>query len=341
MKQLLLFLSLLCASCIEPGAVELKVFQFNIWQEGTQIEGGFDLLADHIIQSDADFVTFSEVRNYNSTRFCDRITEALQQKGATYYSFYSYDSGLLSRYPIVDSMVIFPERDDQGSAYKLVADVHGTRVSVYTAHLDYRNCAYYDVKGYDGSTWEERESERDVNRVLEINRRSKRDDAMAAILKDAKKDIEQGNLVIIGGDFNEPSHLDWIESTKDMFDRQGLVVEWSVSSMLEKAGYIDSYRHLYPNAATHPGVTYPADCPEKELSALTWAPLADERERIDFIHFYPDPRLSLAESTIIGPRREIIRNQRVDAVSYDNIYTPSIKWPSDHKGLLTTFKINK
>lgn len=61
---------------------------------------GFEAVADEIARSKADFVTLSEVRNYHHTRFCDRIVEALKQRGEIYYSFYSEDSGLLSRYPI-------------------------------------------------------------------------------------------------------------------------------------------------------------------------------------------------------------------------------------------------
>ena len=70
-----------------------------------------------------------------------------------------------------------------------------------------------------------------------LNEQSVRDDAIACFLKEAKKDREAGRIVILGGDFNEPSHLDWTEATKDMRDHQGLVVPWHVSVMLEKDGF--------------------------------------------------------------------------------------------------------
>ena len=73
----------------------------------TKVTGGYDAIVDEIIRLKPDFVTFSEVRNYNNTRFCDRIVQSLKAKGETYYSFYSYDSGLLSRHPITDSLTIF------------------------------------------------------------------------------------------------------------------------------------------------------------------------------------------------------------------------------------------
>lgn len=61
-----------------------------------------------------------------------------------------------------------------------------------------------------------------------------RDDAIARFIKEAEKDKVAGRIVILGGDFNEPSHLDWTEATKDMRDHYGLVVPWDVSVMLEK-----------------------------------------------------------------------------------------------------------
>ena len=35
-------------------------------------------------------------------------------------------------------------------------------------------------------------------------------------MENAKKELDKGAIVILAGDLNEPSHLDWVESTKDM-----------------------------------------------------------------------------------------------------------------------------
>ena len=67
------------------------------------VPGGYDAIVDEIERLRPDFVTFSEVRNYHGIRFCDRIVASLRERGLEYYSFYSYDSGLLSRHPITDS----------------------------------------------------------------------------------------------------------------------------------------------------------------------------------------------------------------------------------------------
>ena len=43
------------------------MLQFNIWQEGTTIPGGFDAIADEIARLEPDFIMLSEVRNYHDT----------------------------------------------------------------------------------------------------------------------------------------------------------------------------------------------------------------------------------------------------------------------------------
>lgn len=327
------------SSCQKTETV--KVLQFNIWQEGTVVENGFNAVADEIVRSDADFVTLSEVRNYHNTRFCDRIIEALKERGQTYYSFYTEDSGLLSRYPITDSSTVYPLNDDRGSIYRLVAKKGNQEFAVYTAHLDYRNCAYYDARGYDGNNWEKIEPVSDLDSILVLNRASVRDDAIAHFVSTAEKDKAAGRIVILGGDFNEPSHLDWTEATKDMRDHYGLVVPWDVSIILEKAGYKDAYREKYPDPVTHPGFTCPADCPDIDLKKLVWSPEADDRDRIDFIMYSPFEGLTLTDMTIVGPKGDILRGERATEKTADPIIAPLGTWPTDHKAVLATFQLTK
>ena len=169
---LLLFPFLLGCSQKEK---EFTVLQWNIWQEGTVIPGGYDAIVNEIARLRPDFVTLSEVRNYENTNFTARLVQSLKEKGETYYSFYTYDTGLLSRYPITDSLTVFPEKNDHGSIYRLTADMNGQKIAVYTAHLDYLDDAYYNVRGYDGSTWEEIPIPTTVEEVLKRNVASQRE----------------------------------------------------------------------------------------------------------------------------------------------------------------------
>lgn len=343
MRKLLLLCLLLLAAL--PGRSEknetFTVLQWNIWQEGTKVPGGYQAIVDEIVRLKPDFVTLSEVRNYNDTRFCDRIVQSLAERGETYYSFFSYDSGLLSRYPIEDSLTVFPEDYDHGSIYKLKSRIHGRPIAVYTAHLDYLNDAYYNVRGYDGSTWEEIPVPTSVREVLEVNDASMRDDAIRLFLAAAQKDINEGTLVILGGDFNEPSHLDWIRETKDLYDHHGLIIPWTVPLLLDNAGFVDTYRQLYPDVLAYPGFTFPADNPLVPVEQLTWTPKADERERIDYVFYHPYPGLVLEDAIIFGPQGSIVNSQRVENKSQDRYLLPLGTWPTDHKGLLVTFRFEE
>ena len=74
-------LFLLCAGCRQESPKEITLLQFNIWQEGTMIEGGFASIVNHIARLQPDFVTFSEVRNYNPENTRCHMAHALQRRG--------------------------------------------------------------------------------------------------------------------------------------------------------------------------------------------------------------------------------------------------------------------
>ena len=343
MRKILIIVVFLISLPMIAGSMEQKteftVLQWNIWQEGTMVPGGYDAIVDEIERLRPDFVTFSEVRNYHGTRFCDRIVASLRERGLEYYSFYSYDSGLLSRYPITDSTTVFPENGDHGSIYRMVSEIGGREIAVYTAHLDYLNDAYYNVRGYDGSTWEKIPIPQTVLEVLQVNDASQRDDAIREFIAAAGKDIEAGRIVILGGDFNEPSHLDWTWETKDLYDHNGLIIPWTVPLMLDNAGYIDTYREQFPDVLSHPGFTFPADNPLIPVERLTWTPDADERDRIDYIFYYPYSGLELLDVSVFGPRGSISNSQRVTEATSDPFIEPLGVWPTDHKGVLARFAV--
>lgn len=330
------FISFSCVSARE----EFTVLQWNIWQEGTMVEGGYDAIINEIVRLKPDFVTFSEVRNYNNTRFCDRIVSSLKERGETYYSFYSDDSGMLSRYPISESTVVFPLNNDHGSIYRMLTEIHGHKIAVYTAHLDYLNDAYYNVRGYHGSTWKEIPIPESIAEVLSFNDSSFRDDAINLFVESAKKDIDDGIMVILGGDFNEPSHLDWIRETKDLYDHNGMIIPWTVTLILDNNGFVDTYRSKYPDVLKYPGFTFPSDNNLINVNKLTWAPKADERDRIDYIFYYPDKRIKLRDATIFGPKGSIVKSERLQETSHDKFILPLDVWPTDHKGLFVSFELD-
>ena len=180
-----------------------------------------------------------------------------------------------------------------------------------------------------------------VCEVLEVNDRSLRDDAIRSFLAEAREDIDKGRIVILGGDFNEPSHLDWIRETKDLYDHHGLIVPWTVPLMLDNAGFADAYRVRYPDVLNYPGFTFPADNPLIAVEKLTWAPKAAERDRIDYVFFYPNQQLEVEDVVIFGPKGSIVCGRREEEKSKDRFLLPQGVWPTDHKAVLVTFRLSR
>ena len=316
----------------------MKVLSLNAWQEGTMVNGGFDALVEIIIQTKADVVMLCEIRNYNNTIFSSRISEALKNRGETYYTFNSAKSPIiLSRFPILSKSSI-----NSTSLTKCIITLNDrTQAALYAAHLDYTHYACYLPRGYDGNSWEKLPDPiLDIDQILEQNKASQRDEAIQLFVNDAEKEKQKGNLVFLAGDFNEPSHLDWGEDTKDLFDHNGMVVPWHNSITLKEQGYLDAYRIKYENPITHPGFTWAAYNTYVNLSKLIWAPEADDRDRIDFIYYDKNNRTNLEDIIIVGPTGCIANGQGYEDTSLqDKFLRPNGIWPSDHKGVLATFKI--
>lgn len=340
LKQILL-LALCCPfafSSPQNGAISLKVLQFNIWQEGTIVPNGFEAIADEIIASKADLVAFSEVRNYHGKDFDKRIVAALKKRGQTFFGQKSCDTGIISKYPFMSYDAFYPCVKDCGSITKAIVKVGKTEVAFYAAHLDYHHCSYYEPRGYSGVNWKKlKKPVTPVKKLLAKGALSKRIDATQKFIIDAKKERKNGRFVLFAGDFNEPSHLDWVEENKDLFDHNGVVINWDCSSLLTAAGFIDSFRQLNPNPVEAPGFTYPAFNPDVPMKKLTWAPKSDERERIDGIYYAKHPSVKLKKSIVIGPKKDVYRSQSVPTA--DKTILPQGVWPSDHKAVLSVFEL--
>jgi len=335
--KLLTSLSILLLTLAATAQQKLAVLQLNIWQEGTIVPGGYEAIVSTIDRLRPDVVTLSEVRNYNNTRFCDRIVASLAARGKRYYSFFSNGAGILSSTPITDSSTIYAGK---GEIYKLITNAGGREIAVYSAHLDYQHYAVYLPRGYDGVTWKKLPAPvTNMDTIMASNLASERDEAIAAFLRAAEADKQQGRIIILGGDFNEASHLDWTAATSQLFDHHGVTANWTCSAMLYQQGFKDSFRELYPNPVTHPGFTFPADNTAVPVSKLAWAPDADERERIDFIYYYPDKKLNVLKSNVVGPAGSIIRNRREKESGKEVFVTPAGIWPTDHKGVMTVFRL--
>jgi LPXTG-motif cell wall-anchored protein len=316
------------------GVSGLNVLTFNVWHGGTQVADGAQQIADVIQQTDADVT------------FLPEVGQAPQQVAALlgYQHLTATDTGIVSRYPIVST-------DTVGKWWsKAVIDVNGTEVVVYGGHLEYRWYTTYLPRGYGGeihgdwppgwNTWNKLDAPvTDVEAILAANVQSGRPATAADLVADIANEREAGRIAVVGGDFNEPPSQDWTAATADLFDHNGVVIPWQTTQTLLDGGLVDAFRTVHPDPAANPGFTWPSDNTLFPTSSLTWAPEADERDRIDYIFATPDERLTIDGASVVGPQSTILRNERVVDDSADEIFTPDAVWPSDHKAVLANFSI--
>lgn len=313
--------------------VGVSVVQLNLWGKTTDAtmltEIGADLIFVEEAQSGAAAIARDLGFDYHST---------------------GGSAGVISRYPIVDAGVVTVP-GTQGGWMKAIVQVGDTQIAAYGGHLEYRYYATYLPRGYAGDVlaagfpaewrgWNKLSAPvTDVPQILAANEASGRPAAATALTADMAAERAAGRLTMMGADMNEPSALDWTETTANLYDHNGVVAPWQTTSILRDGGLVDAYRAIYPDPVTHPGFTWPADTPNVSVSQLAWAPEADERDRIDYIFFTPDERLTLESTRIVGPKGDIVRGARALPVSDEEIFTPQTLWTSDHKGLQAEFVV--
>ncbi|MFC4075988.1 endonuclease/exonuclease/phosphatase family protein [Salinithrix halophila] len=279
--------------------VKLKMLTMNTWHGGGKVNNGTDKIVRAVQRSGADVVGFQERP--------DPAKTVAKQLG---WHFYQSPNGgsIISRYPIVEKFEI-PGASAPTVRVRLSS---GQEAIVTSAHLDYKEYGPYSAHFENKKTSE----------IIKIEEKRRGVEA-AAILRTLKPYLSSNMPVFLLGDFNAPSHLDWVDSTKK--SHNGYTIEWPVSKKIKQAGMTDSYRKIHPDPAKSPGNTwspvYTSDHPWD--SAYDYEP----QDRIDFI--YSKGRANATQSQVF-----VTGSPKPYGQHKDN------EWPSDHAGVLSTFTIN-
>jgi endonuclease/exonuclease/phosphatase family metal-dependent hydrolase len=329
------------------SAHEFSVLQFNIWNEANQFKDGLERITEVILESDADLVAFSEVRNKRGD-WHEKIVAELKESGQTYHGVFGGGGvGLISRYPILKTKALFDRtKQDQGSLIAFHLQLPGGGILIVcSAHLDYRHYAVNLVRGYHGGTPDfkiidadqdgQPDPEKNVTKVMEYNQNSFKDEALRAFTAYAAQPAFANVPIILAGDFNDGSHLDWTDATKNLLGHNGLSIPWKNSIDLYDAGFVDAYRELYPDPVTHPCITWPSPASGRKKST-SWTPKSDERDRLDYI-YYRSSTLKPIAAYVVGPRQSYRFNELSHDPGEDAFLCESANWPSDHKGVLVRF----
>lgn len=241
---------------------QLKVLSWNIWHAGhskAYPDKGCEGVIGILKKSQADVILMIET--YGAS---NQVADAL----GYYHRLLSSNLSIYSRYPIVKTLT-YPDSIATFNFGGVELDVNGRRVRVYDTWLHYLP---------DMRLVPTNQSEAEI---LAWDDEGTRDEEIRRILSVMQPTLAESDSipVIIGGDFNVHSHLDWTEATKDLYNHGGAVVNWTVSTIMQQAGFKDSFREMNPNPATEPGSTwYWSD-------SAGVSDVKDRMDRIDFIYY--------------------------------------------------------
>jgi len=279
------------AKIITPkGENYLKQLDWNIWHAGEHlVENGVERIMDLISATHADIVTMQEAYG-NQHLIADKLGYYMQTASP------KDNLALFSRYPIQKLPATEPFKSNPG----IITLPGGHTVLVNSCWLRYSyNPEYtgnYPDQGHNPDIWIAEDSIRtltDIRNIME---------------KDTRPHLQPGMSVIIAGDFNSCSHLDWTAAAAPFHYGYG-PVSFPASRYMQEEGFKDSFRQINPDEVARPEGTY----------AVLYSQL--QTNRIDFIYYKSD-KLRAVSSKIIRTTPEI-----------DDV------WASDHAAVLTTYEI--
>ncbi|MDG1896951.1 MAG: endonuclease/exonuclease/phosphatase family protein [Fuerstiella sp.] len=303
----------------------LRVLSFNILQGGGNAAnvgfandrfGGsrYDEIAGVIRQTKADVVGVQE--DDKSGRLLAELGDEWNRVGAIY-----------SKLPL--QLV-------QDAKWLTVARVATANGSVVVVNCHWRPSDYgpFLVQDYIRENGVPTDAATFAQNILKASDRTGGDRGYQRTLDAVRPWIAAGETVVVTGDFNEPSHLDWTDAAADRgMDRWvknptttplRFPIPWKGSRLMAKLGLHDTYRIAFPDETKQPGNTW---TPPYADGTPGRRPYADQvLDRIDMIYVHGS-RLKVRSAAVIGESRQ------TSEILFDG------RWPSDHRAVLAVFDL--
>ena len=288
---------------------------YNIWWGGVSADFTLEQAVAVIQAAGADVVGIQERQVYdedwrigagedNAGRLAEMLGWHLidQQVNADLQGSYYNDVAIISRYPVKQEL-------DWG--FGAVLDVNGKDLAVVNLHLFAAPYGPYQVAKLEYAGFPFVETEAEAVRWADHTRGKTLDTLQSELSK------LDPMPVVVTGDFNEPSHLDWTQAAADA-GLHPIKVEWPATKRLADMGFVDTYRHIFPDEVAKPGTTWtPTTAPDDPN---------DHHDRIDFVLVRGD-NVTIKDAAIVGE----------DSEHAEIVVSP---YPSDHRSAIATLELN-
>ena len=292
---------------------QLRVLVWNAWRGGNEVESGPEKVLQVIRDVQPDLVLMQESYDIDGERptLGRWIAEELG-----WHAHQAESPHLCILSPMKIEATFFHDAW-HGLGVRITDAAERTFVA-WSIWLDYRAYITYELRDRPKQSDEELLAAEDVRST-----RLQEAKALVAHLKDAGQ-LELEVPLLVGGDWNNPSHLDWtVDTTRVYRNRRALPLP--VSTMMQEEGFTDTFRTVHPNPVQRPG--------------LTWSPMfrvnsegkAQGFERID--------RLYLKNPKAGAWRLQPVASHVLPVVwEADSIPTEKRTFPSDHGAVVVDLK---
>jgi endonuclease/exonuclease/phosphatase family metal-dependent hydrolase len=270
----------------------LRVMTYNVWVGGNAAGLPLSHTADVVQAAQADVVGLQEIRGSGPT---------LAAQLGFYYHGFNADIGILSRYPIVETL-------GQGVKLQLSTTQQAYIFDVHLAPYPYEP---YGIRDGIITTEDQAISSAQTTRGA----------AIMGTLNAMSSALNSGLPVFLTGDFNEPSHLDWTAEAAAAGLHFGMKVDWPTSRAVVDRGMVDAFRELRPDEVADRGETWTPGYPAPNLDPI------EVHDRIDFV-YYAGLNVSATEAQVLG----------YDA-NDGNTDVGIQPYPSDHRSVVVEFQL--
>lgn len=316
MKLILLHLFIFLAVCSGLSASSekdtLRVLVWNVWHGTNDVEKGPEKALQLIKDSKADICLLQESYDINGDR-PQFGPWAAKQLGWNFWQDKSPNLCVISRYKIKKTFILQPTH----ALGAELEDDHGRTIHAFSIWIDSRSYTPHHLKNNPTASDEELL----LSETTRSNRLKQVKNMLHFLEKESLTSLK--TPLLIGGDWNCPSHLDWTKATSKAFGTRR-ALELPVSIAMHKTGFTDTFRTIHPNPIEHPGNTWsPLFRVDKENKPLPM-------DRIDRLYYKPNeqaPALKPARATVYP---ELLED--------NDIPTLKRNFPSDHSALLIEFK---
>jgi exonuclease III len=244
--------------------------------------------------ADADLVGLQEISEPRLRVIADSLGYYFHHHGEHEASGEN-DTGLLSRYPL--------------------SQVTRYGATIYLTVNDPVHIANVHLSPYPYEPYELRDGELDPDEAVAQARFSRLPE-IQPVLEALEEPLASGVPVLLTGDFNEPSHLDWTDEAAAAGLHLGETVAWPTSREIVRHGFRDAFRAAHPDEVERPGQTW---------TTLTGDP--DEvHDRIDMVYVAGDG-VEVVDAYTIGLRDEPPTDVAVEG------------YPSDHRSVVVTIAL--